>query len=257
MTDVNAEFDVSEGVARVVLRREDALNAIDVETKRAITDRLGEFRGRDDVRVVVLEGAGEAFCAGGDLDEVVERDYALELFTESWEALFTALQTMPQPTVAKVDDHAYGGGFDLLLHADIAVVADDARIGQPESSLGIVNHFSPPELLGRVGLPTTMDLLMTGEPISGERADEVGLVSRSVPAGDLDATVESVVDDLTATSPRVLEKLKRGIYASADMSPTAAKSHLESAALAAARSDPDYREGVDAQREGREPDWPE
>ena len=257
MNDVNAEFDVSEGVARVVLRREDALNAIDVETKRAITDRLGEFRDRDDVRVVVLEGAGEAFCAGGDLDEVVERDYALEPFTESWEELFTELRTMPQPTVAKVDGHAYGGGFDLLLHADIAVAADDARIGQPESSLGIVNHFSPPELLGRVGLPTTMDLLMTGEPISGERADEIGLVSRSVPAEELDATVESVVDDLKSTSPRVLERLKRGIYESADMSPTAAKSHLESAALEAARSDPDYREGVDAQREGREPDWPE
>ncbi|WP_435156520.1 enoyl-CoA hydratase/isomerase family protein [Haladaptatus sp. DFWS20] len=255
MTDVNAEFSVADGVARIEIRREAKLNAIDMETKLAMTDRLRDYRDRDDVRVVLFESAGDAFCAGGDLQEVKERDYALEPFTETWDDLFTEMRTMPQPTVAKIDGHTYGGGFDFLLHTDIPVAADDAQIGQPESALGIVNHFSPPELVHRVGLPTTMDLLMTAEPISGERADEIGLVSRSVPADELDAAVESILDALAAKSPRVLKKLKRSIYASAEMSPTAAKSQVEAVSLEAARTDPDYREGVDAQLERRDPEW--
>ncbi|WP_266080899.1 enoyl-CoA hydratase/isomerase family protein [Haladaptatus caseinilyticus] len=256
MTEINAAFGVEDDVARIEIRREAKLNAVDMETKRAITDRLGEYRDRDDVQVVLFESAGnDAFCAGGDLQEVKEREYALEPFTETWEDLFTEMRTMPQPTVAKIDGHTYGGGFDLLLHTDIPIAADDAQIGQPESTLGVVNHFSPPELVHRVGLPTTMDLLMTGEAISGERADEIGLVARSVPADALDATVESALDALTAKSPRVLKKLKRSVYASAEMSPTAAKSHVEAISLEAARTDPDYREGVDAQLERRDPDW--
>ncbi|WP_458188284.1 enoyl-CoA hydratase/isomerase family protein [Haladaptatus sp. NG-WS-4] len=257
MTEVNAEFGVVDGVARIEIRREEKLNAVDMATKLAITDRLRDYRDRTDVRVVLFESAGDAFCAGGDLQEVKEREYALEPFTETWDDLFTEMRTMPQPTVAKIDGHTYGGGFDLLLHADVSIAANDAQIGQPESALGIVNHFSPPELVGRVGLPTTMDLLMTGEAISGERADDIGLVARSVPAEELDETVESVLDALKAKSPRVLKKLKRGLYASTEMSPTAAKSHLEAISLEAARADPDYREGVDARLERRDPEWPE
>ncbi|WP_227377488.1 enoyl-CoA hydratase/isomerase family protein [Haladaptatus halobius] len=256
MDDVNAEFSVVDGIARIEIQREAKLNAVDMETKLVITDQLREYRDRDDVRVVLFESAGDAFCAGGDLQEVKDREYALEPFTETWEELFTEMRTIPQPTVAKIDGHTYGGGFDLLLHTDIPIAANDAQIGQPESALGIVNHFSPPELLERVGLPTAMDILMTGEPITGARADEIGLVARSVPTEELDATVQAVFDALRAKSPRVLKKLKQGIYASTDMSPTAAKAHLEAVSLEAARTDPDYREGVDAQLERRDPDWP-
>ncbi|GAA0253123.1 enoyl-CoA hydratase/isomerase family protein [Haladaptatus pallidirubidus] len=256
MVDVNAQFRVIDGVARIEIQREEKLNAVDMETKLAITDQLRIYRDQDDVRVVLFESSGNAFCAGGDLQEVIDREYALEPFTETWEELFTEMRTMPQPTVAKIDGHTYGGGFDLLLHTDIPIAAKDAQIGQPESSLGIVNHFSPPELVERVGLPTTMDILMTGEPITGNRADEIGLVARSVPAANLDSTVESVLDALTAKSPRVLNKLKQGIYASRDMSPTAAKAHIEAISLEAARTDPDYQEGVNAQLEQRDPKWP-
>lgn len=257
MTDVNAGFAVEDGVAEVELQRPEKLNAVEMPTKRAIIDRLKAWRDVDAVRVVVFSGQGKAFCAGGDLQEVVERDYALEPFTESWDELFSVMRGMPQPTVVKVQDHAYGGGFDLLLHADVPVAADDARIGQPESSLGIVNHFSPPELVHRVGLPTAMDIVLTGEPVSGARADEVGLVARSVPREELDDEVDDVAESLAAKSPRVLSKLKRGLYRAADTAPSAAKDHLEAVSLEAARTEPDYREGVDARLEDREPEWTE
>ena len=253
---VNATFSVDDGVARIEIQRPEALNAMDMPTKLAIIDRVRKYADDDEVRVVLFESEGDrAFCAGGDLGEVVEHDYALAPFTDSWKELFRAMWRLGKPTVAKIDGYTLGGGFDLMLHTDLPIAADDAVIGQPEASLGIVNHFSPPLLRETVGLKKTMDLMLTGETITGAEAVEMGLVSRSVPRAELDAEVESVLASLTAKSPRVLRKLKDGIYGTLDASPTAAREHLEAVALESARTDPDYQEGVDAQLADRDPDW--
>lgn len=254
----NVAFAVKDGVATVELQRPEALNAVDMETKFEVIEQLEAYRDDDAVRAVVFRGEGDrAFCAGGDVTEVRELDYALEPFTESWKELFDLLTRMETPTVAAVTGVALGGGFDWLLHTDIVVAAEDASLGQPEVGLGIVNHFSPPMLLQQVGLRKTMELLLTGEPVSGREAERIGLVTRSVPAEEVDDEVERVVDSLREKSPRILGKVKRGVYASLDMSPTAAREHLERVALESARTDPDYREGVSAQLEDREPDWSE
>lgn len=252
---VNAAFTVEDGIARIELQRPKALNAVDMPMKRKIIEQVRSYKGDDDVRVVVFQSEGEAFCAGGDLEEVVEQDYALEPFTESWEELFEAMMDLGKPTVSRIDGYTLGGGFDLMLHTDIPIAAADAKLGQPEVGLGIVNHFSPPMLQAKVGLTKTLDMMLTGEMISGEEAASLGLVARSVPPEQLDNEVDSVAESLAAKSPRVLRKLKDGIYATADMSPRASRSYLETIALEAARMDPDYREGVDAQREEREPEW--
>lgn len=253
---VDVAFTVEDGIARIELQRPEALNAVEMPTKRRMIERVREYRDDDAVRVVVFQSEGDAFCAGGDLGEVVEREFALEPFTDSWEELFEAMMNLGKPTVARVDGYALGGGFDLVLHTDIPVVANDAQLGQPEVGLGIVNHFSPPMLQEMVGLTKTLDLMLTGEMIRGEEAAELGLVARSVPAEDLDDEVDAVAESLAKKSPRVLEKLKDGIYATAEMSPRAGRSYLETVALDAARNDPDYREGVEAQLEGRSPEWP-
>jgi len=252
---VNANFSVDDGIARIELDRPEALNAVEMPTKRAIIDQVRTYGDDDDVRVVVFQSTGDAFCAGGDLAEVVEQEFALEPFTDSWEALFEAMMTLGKPTVARIDGYALGGGFDLMLHTDIPIAAEDAQLGQPEVGLGIVNHFSPPMLQGKVGLTKTLDMMLTGDMISGEEAAQLGLVARSVPAEDLDEEVDAVAESLAGKSPRVLRKLKDGIYATAEMSPRAGRSYLEAIALDAARNDPDYREGVAAQREDREPEW--
>jgi enoyl-CoA hydratase/carnithine racemase len=254
---VNASFDVDDGGGYVTIEREEALNALDTPTKEAITDQLREWRDDDAVRAVVFRSAGDrAFCAGGDIDEIPEVDYSLSYFTETWEALFETMRTLGKPTIAAVQGYALGGGFDLVMHTDLPIAADDALLGQPESGLGIVNHFAPPMLLATVGQKKTMDLMLTGEPITGEAAAELGLVSRSVPADDLDDEVESVVAAIAEKSPRVMRKLKAGINTAAELSPAAGREHLERVSLHAARNDPDYREGVEAQLEDREPDWP-
>lgn len=255
---VYAAFDVESGGGYVTVQREEALNAIDTPTKEAIIDRLRAWRDDDAVRAVVFRSEGDrAFCAGGDVREIPEVDYSLSYFTESWAELFETMRTLGKPTVAKVDGYALGGGFDLVLHTDVPIAAHDATLGQPEVGLGIVNHFSPPLLLESVGRKKTMDMMLTGEPISGREAARAGLVSRSVPREELDETVETVVAAIAAKSPRIVRKLKEGIGTVAEMSPTAGQDHLERVSLESARVDPDYREGVDAQLEDREPEWPD
>ena len=255
---VNAEFSVEDGVGYITVQRAEALNAIDSPTKFEIIDTLDEYRENDDVKVVVFESEGDqAFVAGGDLKEVPENDYSLKYFTDSWEELFTTMMTLGKPTVAKVDGWALGGGFDLLLHTDIVIAADDAMIGQPEIGLGILNHFSPPMLPDLVGLRKTMELLLTGEPVSGEAAEEIGLVTRSVARDELDDEVQDVVDSLVDKSPRITKLVKEAVYTSINMAPSASRELLEAQSLHSARNDPDYMEGVRAQIEGRDPEWPE
>lgn len=251
----HADFSISDGVARIELQRPDALNAVDTATKTTITETLRRYKSREDVRVVVFQSQGETFTAGGDIKEVREQEYSLSYFTETWEELFDAMTNLGKPTVARIDGYTLGGGFDLMLHTDIAVAAEDAKLGQPEVSLGIVNHFSPPILRESVGFKKTLDLMLTGETISGAEAERLGLVARSVPGDELDDEVDRVVESLKAKSPRVLEKLKQGLWDTLDKSPSATRAHLESVALESARVDPDYEEGVSAQLDGRDPEW--
>lgn len=253
---VNASFEVADHAAWVTIEREEKLNAVDTETKRAIVDRLENYRSDDEVRAIVIQSAGDrAFSAGGDVEEIPEVGYSLEYFTESWDALFGTMRDLGMPTVAKVDGITLGGGFDLMLHADFVVAAHDARIGQPEVDLGIVNHFSPPKLVAQVGFRKTMELMLTGETISGREAADIGLVTRSVDPDRLDSAVADLVETLVNKNPRTLRQLKAGIYASANMAPDAAEAHLETVSLRSAREHDDYREGVNAHLEDREPRW--
>ncbi len=253
---VNAAFDVADGVGSVTIQREEALNAIDTPTKLEIIERLEDYRVDDDVRAVVFRSDGDqAFTAGGDLNEVVDVDFDLEYHTETWDELFKTMMRLGKPTIAKVDGWALGGGFDLLLHTDIVIAAEDAMIGQPEIGLGILNHFSPSMLPSLVGLRKTMELLLTGDPISGAEAADIGLVTRSVPAEDLDDEVADVVDSIRDNPARITKHVKDAIWASIDMSPSAARQHIEARSLDSARTEPYYEEGVRAQLEDRDPEW--
>jgi enoyl-CoA hydratase/carnithine racemase len=253
---VNASFEIRNHAAYVTIERPEKLNAVDTPTKQEITERIEGYRDDDGVRAVVFGSAGDrAFSAGGDVQEIPEVDYSLSYFTETWDELFTTMRDCGMPTVAAVDGITLGGGFDLMLRSDFVLASEDARIGQPEIDLGIANHFSPPPLLQQVGFRKTVEIMLTGETMSGAEAAEVGLVTRAVPDEDLDEEVDSLVRTLVNKPPRIVKKLKDGIYTATNMAPDAAESHLERVSLESAREDPHYREGVDAQIEDRDPDW--
>lgn len=253
---VNAAFDIEDEIAYVTVQREEALNAIDTPTKIEITEKLDKYQGNDNVKAVVFQSEGDqAFIAGGDLKEVPEVNFDLSYHTETWEDLFNTMTRLGKPTIARVDGWTLGGGFDFLLHTDIVIAADEAKIGQPEIGLGIVNHFSPAMLPDLVGLRKTMELMLTGDPITGDEAAEIGLVTRSVPHEDLDDEIEDILDSIRENPAQITKHVKDAIYATLDMGPTTARHHIETRSLESARTEPYYEEGVRAQLEDRDPKW--
>jgi enoyl-CoA hydratase len=169
-----------DAVAVLTVDRQDALNALDVATLTHLRDRLREVADDDEVRAVVLTGAGEkAFVAGADIKYMSELDVDE---AKAWGALGhdagRLLETMPKPTIAAVNGFALGGGCELALACDIRYAASTAKLGQPEVNLGIIPGWGGTQRLARVcGLGIAKELIFTGRVVDAEEALRIGLVN--------------------------------------------------------------------------------
>ncbi len=167
-------------VAVVTIDRQDALNALDVETLTELRDRLRELGAAEDVRAVVLTGAGEkAFVAGADIRYMSGLDVEQ---AKGWGALghdaARLLETMPKPTIAAINGFALGGGCELALGCDIRFASSRAKLGQPEINLGIVPGWGGTQRLARVcGIGVAKELIFTGRTVNAEEALRIGLVT--------------------------------------------------------------------------------
>jgi len=172
--------DRDAAVAVVTVDRQDALNALDVSTLTELRDRLQELAGDDEVRVVILTGAGEkAFVAGADIKYMSGLDVDA---AKEWGALGheagRLLETMPKPTIAAINGFALGGGCELALACDIRYAAGGAKLGQPEVNLGIIPGWGGTQRLARVcGLGVAKELIFTGRVIAADEALRIGLVN--------------------------------------------------------------------------------
>jgi enoyl-CoA hydratase len=196
--------------AWITLNRPEKLNAISAELRDALVDAFDRAEGDDDVRVVVVTGAGRAFSAGFDLSEEAEHqpDGA-----DAWRAVLRAdvemtmrLWDLPKPTIAAVRGWCLAGGCELAMAADILVAADDARFGEPEIRYG----SGPVTLLmpSVLGQRKTRELLLTGDVIDADEALRLGLANRVVPADELVATVDALVAKIAPTPLPVLRLTK-------------------------------------------------
>jgi enoyl-CoA hydratase len=205
-------------VAAVTVERQDALNALNVETLTELRDRLRELSTDNDVRAVVLTGAGEkAFVAGADIKYMsgLGSDEA-----KGWGGLGhdagRLLETMAKPTIAAINGFALGGGCELALACDIRYASSRAKLGQPEINLGIVPGWGGTQRLARVcGVGVAKDLIMTGRLVDAEEALRIGLVS-AIADPVLDKALETA-HELAAKSSLALALAKRLI----NMSPGA------------------------------------
>ena len=206
MIDVQADG----GVCVVTIDRQDALNALNVETLTELRDRLREVAADQSVRAVVLTGAGEkAFVAGADIK------YMSGLSPEDakgWGALGheagRLLETMPKPTIAAINGFALGGGCELALACDIRYASSRAKLGQPEINLGIVPGWGGTQRLARVcGVGVAKELIFTGRTIDAEEALRIGLVN-ALADPVLDKALETACE-LAAKSPVALALAKR------------------------------------------------
>ncbi|MEX2420469.1 MAG: enoyl-CoA hydratase-related protein [Actinomycetota bacterium] len=201
-------------VRRLTLNRPRALNALSVELMDALMGQLDAAAGSEDVRVVILRGAGRAFCAGYDLNEdadagVLDSAHWYRDLRRSTEHMLR-IHDQPQPVIASVHSYCLAGGTDLMLACDLAVVADDALLGYVDVRFGsgVVSMFLP----WVVGVRKAKELLFTGEDrISAGQALEAGMVNRVVARDDLDEATLALAEDIAKNEPFVVQATKRAV----------------------------------------------
>jgi enoyl-CoA hydratase/carnithine racemase len=199
---VRVETGGGTGVCRLTLERPHKLNALDDATRAGLDAALRDVAERDDIRVVVVAGAGRAFSAGADLAERVEvppDPLARRRASGRWQRLLDDLERLPQVTVARLHSHVIGGAALLAAACDLRVAADDLSVAIPEVAIGIpLTWAGLPRLVREIGLPRTRELVMTGRRLGASEAQAWGFVHRVVPAAELDAAVDALVAELLA-----------------------------------------------------------
>jgi enoyl-CoA hydratase len=201
-------------VRRLTMNRPKALNALDHALTEGLSEAIGAAGQDDGVSVVILRGAGRAFCAGYDLTEDADEG---ELDARAWhEGLASAVAKMleivdcPKPVIASVQSYCLAGGTDLMLACDIAVAADDAFFGYVDVRFGsgVVSMFLP----WVVGVRKAKELLFTGEDrIAAEEALRIGLVNRVVPRDELDDATLALANEIAKNEPFVIQTTKRAL----------------------------------------------
>ena len=244
--------ETKEGVARITLDVPGKLNRVSMSARDELAQVFAEL-GRDDtVRAIVLAGEGEAFTAGGDIPGFLQREPE-EVSRLAWNV--AAPERCPKPVIARLHGYAFGVGLELALACDFRIASSDLQLALPEIKLGMIPGSGGTQRLARiVGLGRAKDIIMRGRRVGADEALTLGLVTEVVPAGDLDAAVQRLVDELAELSPLALATLKRVLNHVYD-APLHMGIEIEGLAYGMLRSSHDFREGVEAFGEKRKPEF--
>jgi enoyl-CoA hydratase/carnithine racemase len=195
-------------VARLTLSRPERLNALNDEVRQGIAAALTELEDRPDIRLMVLDGAGEHFSAGADLktgayEDLTGADWSTRRHrTGSWQRLLDQLGRIPQVTVARLHGHVIGGAALVAVACDIRVAADNTVVRIPELAIGIpLTWAGIPLLVREIGLPLTRDWVMTCRPVQSDELLRSGYAQRVVAASNLDDELTALLDQLLALPP--------------------------------------------------------
>lgn len=253
------DYQVDGAVATVTLNRPEKRNALNVQLVDALTGALKTAADDDAVRCVVITGAGSSFSAGADLEDLRKLQYATRAENEDnsrgLAELFTQIYLHPKAVIAKVNGHAIAGGCGLAAVCDLSIAAREAKLGFPEVRIGFVPAIVSVFVVPRIGQSHARELFLRGHLIGAEEAAAIGLITRAVAAGDLDATVDDLAAEIAnETSGTAIETTRRLL---ADLSDVPWREGLDRAVEinAAARSTSDCRAGVSAFLEKRDPPW--
>jgi enoyl-CoA hydratase len=203
-------------VAVLTINRPDKRNALNGATRAALIDALQEIRASEDIRVVVITGAGDkAFIAGADIGEFEGRTPVDQFRVMKASSVFDIVEAFPKPVIAMINGFALGGGCELAMACDIRIAADSARLGQPEVNLGIIPGGGGTQRLPRlVGSGNAYKLLFTGELIDAAEALRMGLVDEVVPLNQLRERVLGLAATIGEKSPVALQLIKEAVRAS-------------------------------------------
>lgn len=245
------------GILRLTINRPAERNALNRALTAALTAELRRAADNPAVRVVLLQGAGtSAFCAGADLRELASLTTPEErrAFFGGIAALIAAFTSCPKPIISKVQGYALAGGCGLVASSDLVIASPDALFGLPEIKVGIAPLMILAPLSRCIGHKALADLVLTGEPISAERALAIGLISRIDAADTIDATAEALATKIATLSPSAVTTAKKTLWSAPDQELlTSLETLADRVALLA--SSENAQEGITAFLEKRKPVW--
>ena len=254
-------FDITDGIARVTLNRPDVHNAFNGQMLADLIEAFGAISDMGtDVRVVVLTGEGKSFCAGADLlwmKEMVNYSYEENVKDSTLIAdAMHGLYNLPQPTIARVNGSAIGGGMGLVTASDIAIAADTAKFSLSEVKLGLVPGCISPYVIMRAGPAACREFFLTGERLTAEKAHRHNLVNYVVSPEELDDTVDELIGRLKSSGPEALAVCKELIHNVHEMELDEAIPYTVEV-IAKMRISAEGQEGMHAFLEKRKPKWSE
>ena len=222
-------YSKDKGVARITLNRPESSNAFSVDMLESWIDALSDAKGDNDIKVVVLSGAGKSFCAGGDIRAMwsgkgfLNYDGAprgpmrpLDYKNSLWELVQRVpllLDDLDKPVIASINGHAMGAGLDMALMCDLRIASENARFAESYVNIGLVPGDGGAFLLPRlIGVAKALEMLWTGDVIDAQEAFRIGLVNRVVPADQLEDATMELASRVAARPELAVRTIKRLVY---------------------------------------------
>lgn len=243
-------------IGYLTLNRPKVFNAINAQLISEFREAISEVEKDDEIRVLIITGAGKAFQAGADISELAKMT-PLELhkwnhgILEDWRAV----EALRKPVIAAINGYALGGGLELAISCDIRVASENARMGTPEVSLGIIPGTGGTQRLPRlVGKGAALEILLTGEAIGAQEAYRIGLVNKVVPEGQVVAAAEGIANKIIRNAPLAVMLAKDAVEVGEELPLDAAVEYGHKNVLLCQSSE-DAKEGLTAFLEKRSPEW--
>jgi len=245
-------YELRRDAAWITLNQPERRNALSGEIVVGLRTHLQTAIADDRVRVIVLTGAGTAFCAGADLKsgDVSGAEAAEHPFVEVMKAIWNA----PKPVIARINGHAFGGGLGLAAACDITVAADSAAFSFSEVRVGVIPAMISVVVIPKLGIQNAMWLFLTGERFSAARAVEMGLIHRAVPAAALDGAIDEVTGMIRLGGPTAIREAKDLVRRIPTMSMDEGFRHTTKK-IAELFASAEAAEGMQAFFEKRKPKW--
>jgi len=248
----HVKFRIDAGVARMTLNRPEH-NLLNEAMLREIAGGILHAGERDDVKLIVLDSACKVFCGGIDVGEYTSQRVFQML--DAFHAAFAGMLDVGKPVICVVNGPAIGGGAELAAFCDLVIASPKARFAQPEISIGIFPPLASTILPFLVGPKIALELVLTGEPVTAERALELGMVNRLVPEAQLEQAVKDLVGRISGHSGPVLTMAKKAILGGMGLSLREGLKHSMNIFLNELYRLEDSQEGLRALVEKRKPNW--
>lgn len=251
----------ADAVATLTMNAPARLNALSDEMLAALQAQLDALASDHSIRAVIIRGTGKAFCAGHDLKQMTAarqaddsgRAYFKDLF-DRCASMMTSVQRIPQPVIAQVHGIATAAGCQLVASCDMAVAADDTRFGVNGVNIGLFCSTPMVALTRNITKKQAFEMLTTGQFINAPRAEELGLINKSVPLDQLEITTAELAQTVAAKLGTALRIGKQAFYAQAEMGLDAAYAYT-GAVMVENMLDQDTKEGISAFLDKRSPNW--